>query len=194
MLPVVNGVQRDGTLEVCRDLERRQPSIRTECIEECGWGAAVRHGLGKARGDLLCYANSARTTADDLLLMLLYGSIHHDCVIKANRKIREKLWRRLGSLLYNLECRHLFDLPYWDINGTPKVFHRVQQPRLMSLTRNNDLIDLEFLAICRRENYRVLEVPVLSSTRHSGRSTTNMRSAYRMYKGALEMRRRLSQQ
>ena len=45
-------------------------------------------------------------------------------VIKASRKIRENWKRRLGSLLYNLECRALFDLPYWDINGTPKVFGR----------------------------------------------------------------------
>jgi len=188
LLPVVNGLRRDKSLEICRGMEQQYPIIRTECIDEGGWGCAVRHGLAKARGDMLCYTNSARTTSKDLVLMLLYGSVHDDCVVKANRKIRENWSRRLGSLLYNLECRALFDLPYWDVNGTPKVFHR-HQTALMELTRSDDLIDLEFNVICRHEDYEVIEVPIFSKSRRSGRSTTNLASAYRMYVGALQLRK-----
>jgi glycosyltransferase involved in cell wall biosynthesis len=187
LLPVVNGQRRDNSLEICRDLEARYPVIRTLCIDEGGWGRAVKAGLAEARGDLLCYANSARTTGRDLLLFLMYGSVHDDCVVKANRKIRESWKRRLGSLLYNLECRSIFDLPYWDINGTPKVFPR-NLARLLALKSDDDLIDLEFHAICREENYPVLEVPVFSTSRHSGRSTTNIGSAIRMYAGAFRLR------
>lgn len=187
LLPVVNGPRRDNSLEICKSYEQRYPSIRTLCLEQGGWGRAVRHGLSKARGDLLCYTNSARTTGEDLLLLLLYGSIHTDAVIKANRKIREGKGRRLGSLLYNLECRALFDFPYWDVNGTPKVFHR-KLSRLLDLRRDDDLIDLEFNAICHSEGYRMLEVPIFSSSRHGGCSTTNLRSAFRMYYGALKLR------
>jgi hypothetical protein len=188
LLPVVNGPRRDKSLEICRSMEQQYPIIRTECIDEGGWGRAVRHGLAKANGDMLCYTNSARTTSKELALTLLYASVHDNCVVKANRKIRENWRRRLGSLLYNLECRALFDLPYWDINGTPKVFHR-HQTALMELTRSDDLIDLEFLAICRRESYEVIEAPIFSRSRHSGSSTTNLVSAYRMYAGALRMRK-----
>ena len=191
ILPVVNGPRRDRSLAICQALEARHASIRTLCIDQGGWGRAVRHGLGEARGDLICYTNSARTTARDLVLMLLYGSVHNDCVVKANRKIRESWRRRLGSLLYNLECRYLFDLAYWDINGTPKVFPRSFTP-LMQLSEDGDLIDLEFNAICRRLDYQVLEVPVFSKTRHSGRSTTNWRSAYRMYTGAVQLKKKLN--
>ena len=53
--------------------------------------------------------------------------------MKANRKIRDNWRRRLGSLLYNLECRALFDLANWDINGTPKVFPRALRPRCCDL-------------------------------------------------------------
>ena len=56
--------------------------------------------------------------------MLLYAAAYPNVVVKANRKIREHWTRRLGSLLYNLECRALFDLSNWDVNGTPKVFPR----------------------------------------------------------------------
>lgn len=190
LLPVVNGPRRDNSLEICRDLESRFPAIRTVCIDQGGWGRAVRAGLAEARGDLLCYSNSARTTGKDLLLCLMYGSAHEGSVIKANRKIRENWKRRLGSLLYNLECRALYDLPYWDVNGTPKVFYRSHQP-LMSLRSDGDLIDLEFNAICRVYEYPVLEVPIFSTSRHSGRSTTKLSSAYRMYIGAWNLRRQL---
>jgi glycosyltransferase involved in cell wall biosynthesis len=188
LLPVINGPRRDKSLEICRGMEEQYPIIRTECIDEGGWGRAVRHGLARANGDMLCYTNSARTTSKELVLMLLYASVHDNCVVKANRKIRENWRRRLGSLLYNLECRALFDLPYWDINGTPKVFHR-RQTALMELTRIDDLIDLEFNAICRRESYEVIEVPIFSTSRHSGRTTTTLASAYRMYVGALQLRK-----
>lgn len=187
-LPVINGPRRDNSLDVCRSLEARIPAVRTLCIDEGGWGRAVRHGLSQARGDLLCYTNSARTTGKELLLALFYGSVHDDAVIKANRRIREHWKRRLGSLLYNLECRALFDLPYWDINGTPKVFPR-HFSRLLELRCNDDLIDLEFNVICRTEQYPIMELPIFSTRRHSGRSTTTMRSAFKMYTGAFRLRR-----
>ena len=193
LIPVVNGPRKDRSLEICKELESEYPVIRTVCIDEGGWGRAVRAGLAAADGDLLCYANSARTTSNDLLLVLLYGSIHTDTVVKVERKIREAWNRRLGSLLYNLECRALFDLPSWDVNGTPKVFGRSMSP-LLSLQRDDDLIDLEFMAICRRENYKVLGVPIFSSTRRSGGSTTSLKSAYRMYKGAVDLRREFPSQ
>lgn len=191
LIPVVNGVRRDRSLEICREVERELPAVRVLCIEEGGWGRAVRHGLAHARGDLLCYTNSSRTSAQDLLMFILLGSVHPDCAIKANRKIRESARRRLGSLLYNLECRALFDLPYWDINGTPKVFSR-QLPRLLDLTRDDDLIDLEFNVICRTEGYRVVEVPIVSIHRHSNRSTTGLAAALRLYLGAWQMKRQRS--
>ena len=110
-------------------------------------------------------------------------------MVKANRKDREHWRRRLGSLLYNLECRALFDLSYWDVNGTPKVFPR-SFDRLLTLARDDDLIDAEFCMTCRRENYPMVEVPIFSHRRHGGASTTTLRSAMRMYLGAIELWRR----
>jgi glycosyltransferase involved in cell wall biosynthesis len=188
ILPVVNGPRHDRSLEVCKSLEASYPSIRTLVIDEVGWGRAVRHGLANARGDLLCFANSARTQTKELVLMLLYGSVLDDTVIIASRKIRASFMRRLGSLVYNLECRALFDLPYWDVNGTPKVFHRGMR-RFLELSRDDDLIDLEFNAICRREEYPVIEVPIFSTSRHSGKSTTTLTSAWKLYAGAWKLRR-----
>ena len=189
---VANG-PADATLDACRELERELKAVRVVRSVERGWGRAVRLGLREASGDLLCYTNSARTSSQDLFLMLVYALAYPDVVLKAERKIRDRLSRRLGSLIYNLECRALFDLSYWDINGTPKVFPRSWQ-KLLQLIRDDDLIDLEFNVICRREGYRVLGVPILSTRRHGGKSTTNIWSAVRMYWGCYKMWRSLRRQ
>jgi glycosyltransferase involved in cell wall biosynthesis len=185
LLLVENG-SRDGSLALCEVLERQYPAVRALHSERGGWGRAVRLGLKEARGDLICYTNSARTTPQDLLLMLLYATAYPNVVVKANRKIREGARRRLGSLLYNIECRWLFDLANWDINGTPKVFPRAFG-RLLALSRDDDLIDAEFSVICRREGYPMIEVPIFSTRRHGGTSTTNLRSAVKMYWGAYQL-------
>jgi glycosyltransferase involved in cell wall biosynthesis len=181
-LLVVNG-SRDNSLEVCRKLTEKYPCVRVVHSVKGGWGLAVKLGIQEAHGDILCYTNSARTTPQELILLLLYAVANPDTVIKANRKIRESARRRIGSLLYNIEGRTLFDLAYWDINGTPKAFPR-KFDALMHLTYDNDLIDLEFNYLCRREEYPMLEVPIFSAQRHGGKSTTNYGSAFKMYLGA----------
>jgi glycosyltransferase involved in cell wall biosynthesis len=178
----------DDTEAVCANLAATIADVRSEPAPRGGWGQAVRHGISKAKGDLICYTNSARTAASELTLTILYAAMHPDTVVKANRKIRDHWSRRLGSLAYNLECRALFDLSIWDVNGTPKVFPR-SCDRLMHLTRDDDLIDAEFVWACRTAGYPMLEVPVFSSRRFGGKSTTTLKSAVRMYWGAWSMRR-----
>jgi glycosyltransferase involved in cell wall biosynthesis len=186
---VVNGC-RDNSLDVCKRLEEKLTSVRVVFNERGGWGLAVKLGLHEALGDILCYTNSARTNSRDLLLLLMYAVANPGAVIKANRKNREIWYRRLGSLLYNLECRTLFDLSYWDINGTPKVFPR-SFDKLLRLTQKNDLFDAEFNIVCRRENYPTIEVPIFSVHRHGGESTTNFKSALRMYFGIYNLWRKM---
>ena len=179
---------RDGSDEICQALADGDDRVRSVAIELGGWGRAVRRGLREARGDFLCYTNSARTTPEDLMLLLLYARTFPGIVVKANRKIRERWTRRIGSLLYNIECRTLFDLSSWDVNGTPKVFPRAFGD-LLTLTRDDDMIDAEFCWLCRRAGHPMIEVPIFSSRRHGGKSTTSLRSAVKMYLGAYRMRR-----
>lgn len=190
---LVTNACRDRSAEICQGFAAKNSRIKAIDTKSGGWGLSVKLGLKEATGDIICYTNSARTSAEILTLALLYAVAYPEVVIKANRKIRESFRRRLGSLLYNLECRAFFDLPTWDINGTPKVFPR-KFSKLLELDRDDDLIDAEFNAVCRRENYPMLELPVLSTKRHGGKSTTNYNSAFKMYWGAYELWRRMRQQ
>lgn len=182
---VVNA-SRDNSLAVCHELAQQHPTVRIVSTEEKGWGRAVRLGLSEARGDLLCYTNSARTGAANLVLLILYAIANPGTVVKAHRTSRESLKRKMGSLLYNMQCRLLFDLPTWDINATPKVFSR-DVYQAMNLRSAGDLIDLEFYIQCKEAGRVILEVPIYWPQRAGGQSTTNYRSALGMYLGAYQM-------
>ncbi len=185
LILVPNGC-RDRSFDICQELAQQYPSIRVKHSVRGGWGRAVKIGLQEARGQLLCYTNSARTQASDLTLLILYAIANPGAVIKAHRRSRESWDRKIGSFLYNLECRALFDLPTWDINATPKVFSRdiyyAIQPQ-----SSGDLIDLEFCVKCKQLDIVIIEIPIYSLSRHGGRSTTNYRSAMHLYQGAFQM-------
>ena len=185
MYLVVNGTS-DHSQEICQTLVDKYESVHMTYSEQPGWGRAVRLGLQQARGDLLCYTNSARTQASDLTLLILYAIANPGTIVKAHRRSRESWDRRMGSFLYNLECRALFDLPTWDINATPKVFSREVYDNVQPQS-NGDLIDLEFYVKCKRLGIVILEVPIYSIQRHGGKSTTNYNSAWRLYQGAFQM-------
>ena len=185
MILVVNG-DTDNSLAVCRKIEAGCDAVNTVFSGRVGWGEAVRTGIKVGSGSLMCFSNSARTSPEDLVLMILYAIANPGQVIKANRRKRGSLIRRMGSLFYNLECRFLFDMPYWDINGTPKVFPCAFD-KLLRMQRPDDLLDLEFNLICRSEGYPMLEVPIFSTRRCAGRSTTTFWSAIRLYMGAYKI-------
>jgi glycosyltransferase involved in cell wall biosynthesis len=176
----------DDSAAVCRRIAAIHSDVRVVELSRGGWGRAVKAGLDEARGDLLCYTNSARTTPNMLVLILFYALAYPGTVIKANRRSRDSRVRRLGSLLFNLECRAMFDLATWDVNGTPKAFPRACD-KLLSLAADGDLIDAEFNLVCRREGYPMAEVPLLETRRVGGQSTTSFATAIRLYVGAFRM-------
>ena len=189
LILVVNG-GRDGTLDAARRAAAEHPGQVRAVTSKSGWGNAVIRGLENAHGDILCYTNSARTKSEDLVMALRYGAVNDKAVVKASRKARDVLLRRAGSVLYNFEARMLFGLAIWDVNGTPKVFHRQLLSKL-GLTEKGDLIDLELAINCKQNGIPVVEIPVYDTKRHSGKATTNLRSALRMYIKPLLMKRQM---
>ena len=187
---VVNG-PRDGTDEAAEALRAADSRVRVVRTDQAGWGRAVRTGLRAATGDVLAYTNLARTPPDVLRTAIVLALAARGSVVKANRRVRDNVVRRAGSVLYNLECRMLFELSVFDVNGTPKVFP-AELTELRELRRNDDLIDVEFLAICAARDYQLVEFAVPPLARYSGRSTTNLGSAWRMYTRVFALRREIA--
>ncbi|MES2703044.1 MAG: glycosyltransferase [Bacteroidota bacterium] len=186
LLFIVNGAN-DGAVEKLNSINKF-PNVKVLWLEKGGWGRAVKFGLAQGAGKYLCYTNSARTEIEDLIMILNYARVNNDNVVKATRIIREKMTRKIGSTLYNLECRILFQVPIWDVNGTPKVIPQKVYQQL-DIESDDDLIDAEIVIKCVRKGVKIIEIPVISTTRISGSSTTNYASAYKMYKGLFRFRK-----
>jgi hypothetical protein len=110
-------------------------------------------------------------------------SLHNPrLVLRANRRTRDSRVDRLGSLLFNIECRLLLQIPAWDVNGTPKVFPRAYG-ELLQLKRRDGLFDAEFAAVCERNGYPVVEVPIDATVQSATVDRQSVGAALRMYAG-----------
>ena len=185
-LVVVPNASRDRTQEVVDALARRDARIRVVPNPEGGWGRSVRTGLDAAAGDILVYTNTARTDPDALPRFVRHYLDHQPCLVKARRESRNAPLRELGSALYNLEGRVLFGIAQRDVNGTPKVISR-DLYRSLRLRANDDLLDMELMAQAARRGVPVVEIPVRGFKRHGGKSSTTFRSAWGMYRGAVNL-------
>jgi hypothetical protein len=187
LVPDARAVTRDEVRDVCEQIASADSRVRL-CVPADGWGAAVVAGLRASEGELLCYTNYERTSAQVLSIVLSFALRNPELVLRANRRTRDTGVHRLGSLLFNLECRAVLGVPAWDINGTPKVFPRAFG-KLLELTRTDDLFDAEFSLVCEREGYPVVEIPVDAGLIPGSRTRPDYLAALRMYTGVPALRR-----
>lgn len=188
---VVPNASHDGTADAVREVARRDGRVRVVENPRGGWGLSVLTGLRTAHGQTLCYTNTARTDPEKLPALWDLYRRHAPCLVKARRVERNAPLRQLGSQLFNLEGKLLFRVASGDVNGTPKIFSRdlFEQARLES---EGDLLDMELLAQASRRGVDVVELPIAGFNRHGGKSSTTFTSAWRMYLGAWQLRRRLN--
>jgi glycosyltransferase involved in cell wall biosynthesis len=186
---VVNG-SKDQSYQKCKQVSRNNDRIIVLESEKSGWGRAVKLGIEYANANLIAYTNSARTHIDDLTTCIKYAKVDQNTIVKANRIIRENLLRRIGSVIYNFENRYFFRTAIWDVNGTPKIF---PGPYLKSLKilSNGDLIDAELMAISTEKEMTIIEIPIYATDRISGKSTTKIKSAIKMYIGLFKLKSKL---
>jgi glycosyltransferase involved in cell wall biosynthesis len=189
LLFIVNG-SKDDSHEKALGYSKQNPNVKTFNLEKGGWGRAVKFGLSKAEGELVCYTNSARTAVEDLILVLNCALANEGIVIKTTRVIRESFVRKIGSILYNYENRLLLGTPLWDVNGTPKVIPAKYLEGL-DIISEGDLIDAEIMAKLFRKNVQLVEILITSTKRISGKSTTKFSSALKMYKGLFKLKKML---
>ncbi len=155
------------------------------------WGAAVKMGLEKANGDILSYSNWLSTSPENLRVILSTALANPDVVIKATRRMHRHWLRRVGGALYSLECQYLFDLPYWDVNATPRAFPR-RFEKLMKLQSRGFLMETEFCIVCQRASYQVLEVPIRIPQRYPRLSISGWVVDAKLYYGAYKLYRELA--
>ncbi len=189
LLLIINGGDKES-FDEAEKIAVRFSNVRVIYLKDMGWGNAVLKGIKNAEGKYICYTNSARTRVTDLSAILKLARKNPGIVIKATRILRAGFLRKLGSTLYNIECRLLLKVSVWDINGTPKVLPRNVINNL-HLVSKDDLIDAELIAKCMHAGIQILEFPVLFPPRLTGKSTTNYLSAIKMYIGVFGIKKKL---
>ena|SRR3989338_9780760 len=180
LIAVVN-CTKDKSYEICRKVSKSLNNVTCYVLTGCGYGLGILHGFKKAKGKYLCYLNCARIHTPDLLRTLNHFLVDDTVIVHGVRLQRENEKRRLGSLLYNLFCRGFFRIPDRDINGNPNIFSRKLYDRL-KLKFTDSMIDLELLEKAKKLNLPVVEVPVFDYSRHGGRSTSNLKTIFRLIK------------
>ena len=185
-LVVVPNASTDATKETVEKLRESDSRIRVVENPLGGWGRSVRTGLAASRGTILAYTNTART--DPTTIPAFVRSFQETGVglVKARREARHALLREFGSMLYNLVAKLCFRVNCRDVNGTPKIFARSLYESAQ-LTSEGDLLDLELMRHVAALGLSVSEIPVRGFARHGGKSSTTVKSALKMYAGALGM-------
>jgi glycosyltransferase involved in cell wall biosynthesis len=191
-LVVVPNACTDNTFEIVQKLAASDETIRVVENPKGGWGLSVLTGLKAARGEVLCYTNSARTDPANIPVLLELYQKNSPCLAKVRREQRGVFLRSLGSTLYNFEGRILYDIKARDVNGTPKILSRELYEK-SALFSEGDLLDMELLAKVTRLKIPVVELPVQGFKRHGGKSSTNFGSAWNMYVGAVKLSGKLKE-
>jgi glycosyltransferase involved in cell wall biosynthesis len=176
----------DDTAQIVRELGERDARLRCVELDQSGWGRAVLAGMQAARGRVLCYTNSARTDPAEIPQLYERYRGAAPCLAKVRRSNRQAPLREVGSWVYNFEAKLLFRVASADVNGTPKILAR-ETWKALHPSRVDDLVDLELLAAAARARVPVVEMTTEGFSRHGGKSSTNLGSAWRMYAGAVAM-------
>lgn len=180
ILCIENG-STDDSLSILRNIAKKNIELRVYQSDK-GWGNAVQKGISVAQSMYLCYMVSDGQV-DPLIIPKLYNLIESGeyGLVKISRSSRENMKRFLNSRAYNMLAYIIFNLPTYDVNGTPKMLLTATAKK-MKLQSHNIAIDLELMIKLKMNNLSFKEVAVPSYARESGTSTTNIKSVIEMLK------------
>jgi len=181
---VVNDGSKDNTAEVVRKMATAVKNLKLiDNVENKGKGGVVRQGMLAATGDIRLFMDSDNaTTVDHFDRMQPYFEQGYNVVI-CSRAMKESVLdpaeptiRQIPGKLGNLWIQVFVLWGLWDTQCGFKAFTAEATERVFSLSKLSGWsFDVEILAIAKKLNYRIKEVPVY--WRHDGNSKVKA-SAY----------------
>ena len=164
---VVDDGSSDGTKALASEWAQAQPGVRLETIPHAGKGAAVRHGMLAATGELrfMCDADLAMPI-DGLPAFLERMDAGYDVVIGSRqiagaRRFNEPAVRHVLGRIFNWVVRLLGVGGFQDTQCGFKCFRGEAAERLFGLQRTKGFgFDVEILYLARKTGLRVLEMPI----------------------------------
>lgn len=171
----------DDTPTVIGAFAGDHPSLSIRCLtfpSRLGKGGAIVAGVREASTPCVGYMDadgSASFSEMERLfnhLRTVDGAIGSRWVPGSVLTVRQGLWRRIESRLFNLLVRVLFGLDYRDTQCGAKVFRREALESVLPHLRSTRFeFDVELLWRLRQEGYRVEEVPITWENRSESKVT-----------------------
>ena len=197
LLVVVNGAT-DNTALVVREYQKNIPELLLIDIPQAGKGLAITVGFKdavKRNNDLIGFNDADMSTSPEEFYELVNQINGFDGVI-ASRYMpgatvipqRPKIKRWGSKLVYEPLIRTLFGLRYYDYQCGAKIFKKnVIQKIAPSLHVRQWAFDLELLYLCKKNNFRIKEVPTVWIDK-AGSKLRMFRSGMRMLGTVLVLR------
>ncbi len=134
-----------------------------------GKGAAIRHGVLSAKGDIVAFIDADLSSPIEALPELV-GPIQRDAcdVAIASRavdrsliQVRQSRFREVAGILFNALVRLITGLPIKDTQCGFKAFRREEILPIFGAQRIGAFaFDVEVLYLARRKGLRILEIPM----------------------------------
>lgn len=192
-LIVVENGSTDGTVALADRMAADVPEVRSEHLPTADYGAALRHGIALAAGDVIAtfdvdYYDLAFL---DRGLALLDGPDPPAIVVASKRATgaqdTRKWTRRVVTAVFTRLLHLGFGLRVSDTHGMKVLRADVVVPLARRCRFGADLFDTELVLRAERAGHRVAELPVLVEERRPSR-TPIWRRAPRALAGLMRLR------
>jgi glycosyltransferase involved in cell wall biosynthesis len=186
---VVDDGSQDTSAAVLDRLKAEYPMLRVvRHPHNRGYGAALRSGYAAARYAWVFMMDADNQFDPADLGLLLQHAGNADIVTGYRKRRRDPLARRLNAWAFFTLVRLFFGRQVRDVNCAFKLLRRDILSR-MDLRSNGALINTEVFVLARRQQARIVEVPVHHFPRTSGKQTgANPRVVLRAFRELLAFR------
>ncbi|MFZ0817285.1 MAG: dolichyl-phosphate beta-glucosyltransferase [Candidatus Sulfotelmatobacter sp.] len=193
---VVNDGSRDNTAEIVREFAKKDSLVRlVENPGNRGKGYSVRHGMLKARGDVVVFSDADLSSPIEEMPKLLDALVQGADIAIGSRWLkaelqtqRQSLHRQAFGRVFNLLLRIILGLRFKDTQCGFKAFTRRAAQTILPLQHIERWgFDPEILFLARKFGFPVEEVPVLWG--HTGGTRINpLVDGARMFQEMLRIR------
>jgi dolichyl-phosphate beta-glucosyltransferase len=163
---VVDDGSKDATADIARDFQAPHCRVCVLCLPHRGKGAAIRHGVSVATGEIviLCDAD-LRDSVREVLSLLVALKNGADIAIGSrwlapfDSRCAQPLHRRVASRIFNLVAGHVLALPFRDTQCGLKTLTLDAATRIFPLMNLDGWgYDSELIHVALTRSLRVEEV------------------------------------
>ena len=167
-IQIADNASTDNTLQIGKDLVRRNSKISFLRLEEKGRGRAVKRAWANSDADICAYMDIDLSTKLTHLPKLI-SAIDNDFdiaigsrLLSSSKVVNRTIKREILSRVYNLIIKILFNVKFSDAQcGFKAVSNKVVKKLIPNILDNEWFFDSELLIMGEKSGYKIYEEPVV---------------------------------